>query len=128
MFGKKKNDLNYETKNHKMKDNYNTDNLVCANLEYISSSYNLEESPAIEKTKQRYIFEKINEKDKTRYKEIFTGFIADKESSGYFDLPYVVDISPLTEFADVGKTIHKSALLLVMDDINYKQQKNNKKR
>ena len=96
MFGKKKekqkNDsLNFKSENYQMKDNYNADNLVVANLEYISSEAT-PYGPMVKKTTQKYIFEILNENGKTRYREIFTGFIADCEESHYFDLPYAVNI------------------------------------
>ena len=80
MFGKKKekqkNDsLNFKSENDQMKDNYNADNLVVANLKYISSEAT-PYGPMVKKTTQKYIFEILNENGKTRYREIFTGFIA----------------------------------------------------
>ena len=119
MFGKgRKNDsLNFKSQNYQMKDNYNIDNLVIANLEYISNeitSYGL----MIKKTNQKYIFEILNE---NRYREIFTGFIATSERSHYFNLPYVVDIMALKEqVSSVTNSISKYGLLLVLDDINTK--------
>ena len=69
MFGKKKekqkNDsLKFKSENYQMKDNYNADNLVVANLEFISS----EATPyghMDKKTTQKYIFEILNENGKT---------------------------------------------------------------
>lgn len=77
---KRKNDsLNFKSDNYQMKDRYNTDNLVVGNLEYISSKVT-PYGPMVKKTTQKYIFKKLNENGKNRYKEIFTGFIADSIS------------------------------------------------
>ena len=73
-------------------------------------------------TKQRYIFEKIEEDGKVRYREVFTGFIADTESA-YFDLPYVVNIKPIDKVLDkVTETLPKYSLLLAIDEINTTQK------
>lgn len=121
MFGKRKkkeeDSVKFKTENYKMKDNYNKDDLVIANLEYVMSAY-VDFSPIVKTTKQRYIFEKIEEDGKIRYREVFTGFIADTESS-YFDLPYVVNIKPMDKVLDkVAETIPKYSLLLAIDEIN----------
>ena len=93
MFGKKKqnkgNDsLNFKSENYKMSDSYQSDNLIAANLEYISSEPTTY-GPMVKSTEQKYIFEVINDNGKIRYREIFTRFIADDNESCYFDLPYV---------------------------------------
>ena len=121
MFGKRKkkeeDSVKFKTENYKMKDNYNKDDLVIANLEYVMSAY-VDFSPMVKTTKQRYIFEKIEEDGKIRYREVFTGFIADTESS-YFDLPYVVNIKPIDKVLDkVAETLPKYSLLLAIDEIN----------
>ena len=121
MFGKRKkkeeDSVKFKTENYKMKDNYNKDDLVIANLEYVMSAY-VDFSPIVKTTKQRYIFEKIEEDGKIRYREVFTGFIADTESS-YFDLPYVVNIKPMDKVLDkVAETLPKYSLLLAIDEIN----------
>lgn len=121
MFGKRRkkdhSTLNFKTNNYEMNDSYDTSNLVVGNLEYVSSKYT-DFGPMVEKTKQKYIFEKITEEDKTRYREIFTGFVADTESA-YFDLPYVVDIVPLKErISNVAERVPKYGLLLLIDEIN----------
>lgn len=126
MFGKKKqnqknNQLNFKSDNYKINDSYKTDDLVVANLEYISSeatSY----GPMVKQTEQKYIFEMLNENGKTRYREIFTGFIADAEESHYFDLPYVVNIVSLKEHVpSVAENIPKYGLLLVLNEVNTKK-------
>ena len=127
MFGKKKekqkNDsLNFKSENYQMKDNYNADNLVVANLEYISSEAT-PYGPMVKKTNQKYIFEILNENGKTRYREIFTGFIADCEESHYFDLPYAVNIITLKEeVPSVANNIPKYGLLLVLNEVNTKNK------
>ena len=108
--------------NYKMQDYYKSDNLVIGNLEQISS----EVTPfgrMVNKTTQKYIFEKINENGKTRYREIFTGFIFDSnESSHYFDLPYVVNIVPLKDkIPTITEDFHKYSLLLILDKVNEKR-------
>ena len=126
MFGKKKekqqnNSLNITSENYKMCDSYKTDNLVVANLEYISSEAT-PYGPMVKQTEQRYIFELLNENGKTRYREIFTGFIADAEENHYFDLPYVVNITSLKgQVPSTADSIPKYALLLVLNEINAKK-------
>lgn len=121
MFGRRRkkdhSTLNFKTNNYEMNDSYDTSNLVVGNLEYVSSKYT-DFGPMVEKTKQKYIFEKIIEEDKTRYREIFTGFVVDRESA-YFDLPYVVDIVPLKErISNVAERVPKYGFLLLIDEIN----------
>lgn len=108
--------------NYKMQDYYKSDNLVIGNLEQISSEVT-PYGPMINKTTQKYIFEKINENGKTRYREIFTGFIFDSnESSHYFDLPYVVNIVPLKDkIPTITEDFHKYSLLLILDKVNEKR-------
>ena len=126
MFGKKKqnqknNQLNFKSDNYKINDSYKTDALVVANLEYISSEAT-PYGPMVKQTEQKYIFEMLNENGKTRYREIFTGFIADAEESHYFDLPYVVNIVSLKEqVPSVAENIPKYGLLLVLNEVNTKK-------
>ena len=128
MFGKKKqnqknNQLNFKSDNYKINDSYKTDDLVVANLEYISSEAT-PYGPMVKQTEQKYIFEMLNENGKTRYREIFTGFIADAEESHYFDLPYVVNIVSLKErVPSVAENIPKYGLLLVLNEVNTKKLK-----
>lgn len=126
MFGHKKqnqknNSLNFESDNYKMKDNYKANNLVVANLEFISSEPT-PCGPMVHTTTQKYIFEMFNENGKIRYRELFTGFIADSEKSHYFELPYIVNIIPLQEqIPSIKKNISKYNLLLVLDEVNTKE-------
>ncbi len=128
MFGKKKDDaLCFGTANYKMKDTYNADDLFVANLQYVSN----EETycgPMVIQTEQKYIFEKINQKGKTRYREIFTGFIANDEESCYFNLPYVVNITPIKEVGlDLANNLPKYSLLLVLNEVNKEPEKKKRK-
>lgn len=123
MFGKKKQNekkssLNFISNNYKLNDSYVTDNLVVANLEYVSSIVT-PGGPMVKQTEQKFIFELLNENGKIRYREIFTGFVADAEQSYYFDLPYVVNIVSLKEqVPDVADNIPKYGLLLVLNEAN----------
>ena len=112
-----KDSLNFKSKNYNMSDNYKSSDLVIANLEYVSSSYT-PNGPMVERTNQKYIFEKIKESENVRYREIFTGFIADTETN-YFDLPYVVNVKPLNEeVPTVADNVPKYGLLLLINEIN----------
>lgn len=123
MFGKKKQNqkddsLNFESDNYKMNDSYNADNLIIANLEYKSSEAT-QYGPMVNQTSQKYIFEMVNEKGKIRYREIFTGFIADADKSHYFDLPYVVNVVSLKEqVPSTADVLPKYDLLLVLNEVN----------
>lgn len=126
MFGKRKkrdhSTLDFKTPNYGMSDSYKTENLVVAKLQYVSSKYT-DFGPMVETTKQRYIFEKIEEDDQLRYREVFTGFVA-KTSEEFFDLPYVVDIKPLQEVVpSVAEEVPKYGLLLLIDEINKQKVK-----
>ncbi len=126
MFGKnrKKEEIKnnvFGDQNYQMKDKYNADELVIANLERVSD----EESDfgiIDEVTKQKYIFEIINENENIRYREIFTGFIADNNVARFY-LPYVVNPKPFTDsdyFPETkGKQIPKLAFLWLMNEINH---------
>lgn len=124
MFGKtrrKDDSSNFSSHNYKMKDNYNTGNLVVANLKYISSEAT-PGGPVVRETLQKYIFELVKKNEKIRYREIFTGFIADSHENGYFDLPYVINIRPLKEeVPSVANHIAKYGLLLVLNEVNGKR-------
>lgn len=114
---KDRDSLNFKSENYNMRDNYKTIDLVIANLEYVSSAYT-PNGPTVERTIQKYIFEKIKESGSIRYREIFTGFIADTETH-YFDLPYVVNIKELTEeVPTVANVVPKYSLLLLINEIN----------
>lgn len=123
MFGKKKrkeNKFSFKSDNYQMKNSYNSDKLIVANLEYVSNEPT-RYGPIVKRTEQKYIFEILNEDGKIRYREIFTGFIADANESHYFNLPYVVNIVSLKEqVTSVGNNIPKYSLLLVLNELNKK--------
>lgn len=70
------NSVEINSDNYKMQERYKSDNLVIGNLEHVSSKVT-PFGPMVKQSTQKYIFEKINENGKTRYREIFAGFIAD---------------------------------------------------
>lgn len=123
MFRKnKKNDsLNFKSKNYKMRDNYDSNNLVVANLAYVTN----DDIPEEIYTDQKYIFEVVNIKGENRYIEIFTGFIMYADENIYFNLPYVVNIVPINEIIPkIKTTIPKYSLILLLNEVN----KNNKQK
>ena len=96
-----KNKLIFEEKNYKMKKEFDANNLLVGNLETITSG-NIYDSPMIKITKQKYIFELRKD---GKYREIFTGFLADKVNNTengisfkYFDLPYINNIEQFTKY------------------------------
>ena len=114
-------ELKFSTKNYSMKETYPSSDLVVASLEYVSSEVT-PYGPMVHTTKQKYMFEPIEEGETVRYREVFTGFIADTESS-YFDLPHVVNIKPLREAVpNVAKNLPRYGLLLVLNEINTPQK------
>lgn len=122
---KKKENLDFETYGYIMPELFNSNNLVVANLEYVSNRVTTN-GPMVETTEQKYIFERINENGKERFREIFTGFVADNGDAKYFNLPYVVSEVPIREVLDVADKIPRYGLLLVLNEINF--NKENKKR
>ena len=95
---------------------------MVANLQSVTNETHM---PMVETTDLRYIFEVINENGKERFREIFTGFKADRESNfGYFNLPYVVDITPLKEVVpNICDEVPKLGLLLLLNEVNEKKEK-----
>ena len=121
MFNKKKDNSNFKENSYIMKDNYITDNLVVANLEYVSNMVT-PHGPKVIITEQKYFFEIIEENGKVRYREIFTGFIADLDEKMFFNLPYVVNVISLKEqIPTIADNISKYALLLALNEINTKE-------
>ena len=112
---------------YKMKDKYDANNLVVANFGRISDEKNLDYlnlGPMYEETEQKYIFESFIEDNKIKYREIFTGFIAnDKEE--YFLLPFVVNPEPFVNYFPntLGKKIPKLCFLWMVNDINFCKEK-----
>lgn len=130
MFKKK---LVFEEKNYKMKKEYSADKLLVGNLETITSYGIDEDGPMVKITKQKYIFELKND---GKYREIFTGFLADPVDNSnngfsfkYFDLPYVNNIEAFTKYFPEykGKTIPKLAFITIMDDLNFSNEINKTK-
>ena len=126
MFGKKKqnhkNDpLFIKNENYKMGESYKTDNLVVANLEYVTSKSTIN-GPVVKTTMQKYIFEIINDQGKTKYREVFTGLIIDSSATQHqIDLPYVTNVFFLKDLIPtVMDDISKYGLLLVLNIVNTK--------
>lgn len=123
MFGKKnkKTELNFKTDNYVIPEFIDTSNLVVGNLESVTNETEL---PTIITTNQKFIFEKIDDNGKTRYKEIFTGFVADIEGSCmYFNYPYIVNIIPIKEvLPTIMEKIPKYSLLLALNEVNTKSK------
>ena len=113
MFGKRKNKDVYT-----MKENYNADDLYLARFKWVSSDNVDFSGPMNKETEIKYLFEKEGE----RYKEIFTGFEADI-SEKYFNLPYVIDIMPLTEVHEdlKGTTFPRLGMLTLFNVVNKKE-------
>lgn len=117
-----------------MKDRYNTKDLFVANLQRVSSAIT-EYGPMIETTDQKYIFEKIVVNNNIEYREVFTGFTTKDENDTvkngcdfkYFDLPYVYEPQPFTDYfpETIGITIPKLSLIWALNDINYSKNKSN---
>lgn len=121
MFGRKqqeiKKELDLKNENYNMKEVYDSANLVAGCLEYVSSRANDACTPHIVKVQQRYLFEKIIKNGEEKYREIFTGYIADTISV-YFDLPYIIDIKPVMDEVECAQRIPKYGMLLLFNDIN----------
>lgn len=113
--------------NYIMKDYYEADKLIVAKFQRISSRY-IEDSPALETTHQKYFFEPVHTKNKTRYREIFTVFITDDIDtttenafdSKFFDLPYVFEKEEFTKYfpQTKGSTLPKLSLIWALNDVN----------
>ena len=120
-----KNILNpFGDRRYKMKKSYSADKLIVANFQRMSSC-RTDFGPMVETTELKYIFEPIiDSKDNIKYREIFTGFIADVEEHS-FDLPYVVNPTSFTDYfpETIGAEIPKLSLIWAQNDINYKKSK-----
>lgn len=116
---KKNKSLDYKIDNYKMKDSYDSSSLIVGNLEYIS---NESTAPTIITTSEKYLFEVLIVNGEIKYREIFTGFVSDLKPSNFFNLPYVVNTTTLKkQLPTVSKNISKYALLLVLNEINIKE-------
>lgn len=129
IFSNKKNNL-FETENYKMKAEYNSNDLVVGKLCSVSCYSDTNDYEPLENiTDQKYLFEKIIQRDgNVKYREIFTGLIV-TEKSKYFELPYIVDIQ---EFENVMNNYKNDKIpylscLLLLDEINYKESNKIKK-
>ena len=129
MFGKKKKnavdarDNNDSQEKYTMKERYNAEDLYLARLKWVSSDNVDFSGPMNKETEIKYLFEKEGE----RYKEIFTGFEADI-SEKYFNLPYVIDIMPLTEVHEdlKGTTFPRLGMLTLFNVVNKKEKQEEK--
>lgn len=134
MFGKNKKTIveklidnftgsSFGDRNYRMKDKYEADQLIVANFERIPKR-KTEFGLIIETTEQKYIFEPVKDGEKIKYREIFTGFIANDKDE-YFDLPYVVNPVSFTDYfpETVGIEVPKLSLLWALNDINYPKEK-----
>ena len=124
MFGKKKKnagdarDRNDSQEKYTMKERYNAEDLYLARLKWVSSDNVDFSGPMNKETEIKYLFEKEGE----RYKEIFTGSEADI-SEKYFNLPYVIDIMPLTEVHEElkGTIFPRLGMLTLFNVVNKKE-------
>ena len=125
MFGRKnknvidERNINNLQDKYTMKDSYNADELFLARFKWVSS-YNTDYSgPMNKETEIKYLFEKEGE----RYKEIFTGFEADIIEE-HFNLPYVIDIVPLTEVHEKfkGTKFPRLGMLTLFNEVNKKEK------
>ena len=92
------------SKSYNMEESYLTADIVVGNLEYVSSAYT-PHGPMVETTKQKYFFRLVEDGEDPKYQELFTGYVTNTESQ-YFDVPYVVNVKPLTEeIPNVSKKI-----------------------
>lgn len=105
------------SKSYNMEESYLTADIVVGNLEYVSSAYT-PHGPMVETTKQKYFFRLVEDGEDPKYQELFTGYVTNTESQ-YFDVPYVVNVKPLTEeIPNVSKKLHRYGLLLLLNEIN----------
>ena len=114
--------LDFETLGYIMPDFFDSNNLVVANLEFVSNRVTTN-GPMVETTDQKYIFERINENGKERFREVFTGFVTDNGEAAYFNLPYVVGEAPIKEVLNVADKLPRYGLLLVLNEINFNNEK-----
>ena len=101
-----------------MKESYNADDLYLARLKWVSSDNVDFSGPMNKETEIKYLFEKEGEK----YKEIFTGFEANKKEK-HFNLPYAIDVVPLIEaHKDLRGTIFpRLGMLTLFNVVNKKE-------
>ena len=125
MFGKNKKKSEFGDEEYQMKDNYDTSKLVIARLKRVSRGY-VTGGPMIKTTCQKYIFEVIEDRrgEEIRYREVFTGFIADSKAEN-FNLPYVYETEKFTDYfpETEGKSLPKLSLIWILNDINFPNEK-----
>ena len=121
-------DLDIE--NYKMKDFYNAEDIFVGRFERVSSRIDMDDidfGPNIETTKQKYFFEKIEEDDKIKYREIFTGFITEdmfSSENSYFNFPYICEVEKFIDYFPNAedRKISKFSLIWAINDVNYKDK------
>lgn len=110
---------------YQMKKSYNADTLVVANLQRLLMDKETFESKS-EITEQKYLFELINDNGKSRYREIFTGFIIDtidinsQDEMKFINYPYIYEPQKFTDFFPntKNKELSKIDLIWIQNDIN----------
>lgn len=123
-----------------MKKIYNANELYIGQLFYVSSNVT-EYGVTSFTTQQKYIFTKKSRFVKRKsmnhpkYHEIFTNYsfglaesqTKDNITSMTFNLPYIVSLEPFTKYFPLtaNKTITHLSLLVMMDNINFKKDKDN---
>lgn len=125
MFGRKnknvidERNINNLQDKYTMKDSYNADELFLARFKWVSSYNTNYSGPMNKETEIKYLFEKAGDK----YKEIFTGFEADIIEE-HFNLPYVIDIVPLTEVHEKfkGTKFPRLGMLTLFNEVNKKEK------
>lgn len=113
-----------ENEKYKMKDYYMSKRLIVAKLK-IPRKDSLARSYIC--LDENYIFEVMpvydndNDEGKVKFREVFTGFIADVERDDYLNAgPCIVDWYPLTAvLPSVDEKISKLELLWIQNDINH---------
>ncbi len=120
--------LHFYEEGYTMKKEYHADEIIVSQLDYVSTED--ANGPLHYKTSLKYFFEPIEEEGKTRWREIFTGFIADDELT-YFDLPYLSkEKETLTDYFEEleGVTLPNLSLLLYLNKVNEKKTEKTYKR
>lgn len=115
--------LHFYEEGYTMKKEYSADGIIVSKLYFVKGNEELF-GLISGKTKIKYFFEPIEEDEKIRYREIFTGFIADDELA-YLDLPYLSkEKEALTDyFTELkGVTLPKLSLLLYLNKVNEKRK------
>lgn len=127
-------DMQWADNNYQMKNNYPAENLVVANVGFLSSEVS-ETGPIYEETNQTYFFEIMEKEEKVQYRdiyermdtgkdieyrELFTGFKA-KEQIQVSDKPYVVKPIPFISYYPdrIGTEVSKYEFVLLLNELNY---------